>query len=786
MTVTGPYNTAGAVSENSRRIARNTLLLYFRMLLLMFIGLFTSRVVLKSLGVDDYGVYGAVGGIVAMFTVITTSISQSISRYLTVELGRSDMARLKRVFSTAVSMQILFCAVILVLTETLGLWWLNSHMNIPDGRLEAANWVLQCSMGVLMVNLLSVPFNATIIAHERMDAFACISILEAVLKLAVALLLLASGGDKLIIYAALMLAVALVVRMTYGLYCRRHFSESRGRLVFDRQLLAEMTGFAGWNVLGSGSYLFNTQGVNLVANYFFGVGVNAARLVASQVENIVKQFVSNFLTALNPQITKSYATGQKDYCFELVSKGVKFSCLVMLVFLVPVTLEAPALLHLWLGEVPEFAVTFVRLTLFCLMADMMFNPLLTLILADGRIKRYYIVSSAVAILVFALSWLVFALGAQAYWSYVIFALVYCAVDVVKLISAKRLAGFPAGRFLKETVLGVLAVAVISLAVATLCRILVPAGSWRLPAVLAAGWLSLCLSAYSIALTGGEKEFLFHKVARFFPDRLYLRMKYRLVFGERLDLRHPETLSGKIQWLKLYDRNPLYHTLADKCDVKDFVAGLIGEEHIIPTLGVWKRAEDIDFDSLPDRFVLKCTHDSGSAVICRGKSDFDVEAARAGLSAALKADFYKKDREWVYKGLEPRIIAEEYIGDDPLDYKFFCFDGEPRYMFVASDRSSETEETKFDFFDMEFNRLDIVNGHPNSAAPLDRPEHWEEMKSLARTLSAGLRHVRVDLYEIDGQVYFGEYTFYHWGGFVPFGTPEQDKFAGSFLKIDSHG
>ena len=264
------------------------------------------------------------------------------------------------------------------------------------------------------------------------------------------------------------------------------------------------------------------------------------------------------------------------------------------------------------------------------------------------------------------------------------------------------------------------------------------------------------------------------------------MKYRLVFGERLDLRHPETLSGKIQWLKLYDRNPLYHTLADKCDVKDFVAGLIGEEHIIPTLGVWKRAEDIDFDSLPDRFVLKCTHDSGSAVICRGKSDFDVEAARAGLSAALKADFYKKDREWVYKGLEPRIIAEEYIGDDPLDYKFFCFDGEPRYMFVASDRSSETEETKFDFFDMEFNRLDIVNGHPNSAAPLDRPEHWEEMKSLARTLSAGLRHVRVDFYEIDGQVYFGEYTFYHWGGFVPFGTPEQDKFAGSFLKIDSHG
>ncbi len=770
------------ISDNSSRVARNTLLLYFRMLLLMFIGLFTSRVVLKSLGVDNYGIYGAVGGIVALFNVVTASLSQSISRFLTVELGKGDSPRLRRVFSTAVMMQVLFCLVLFILTETLGVWWLNNHMKIPDGRLGAANWVLQCSMGVLMVSLLSVPFNATIIAHEKMGAFAYISILEALLKLGVAVLLLVTGGDKLIVYAVLMLAVAIAVRLTYGIYCGKHFAESRGRPAFDRSLLKEMTSFAGWNVLGSGSYIINTQGVNLVANYFFGVGVNAARLVASQVENIVKQFVSNFLTALNPQITKSYVSGSKDYSFELVSKGVKFSCLVMLVFLVPVLLEAPILLHLWLGEVPEFSVIFVRLTLLCLLADMAFNPLLTLILADGRIKRYYIVSSVVAILVFILSWAVFSLGAPAFWSYIIFAILYGVVDVIKLVTVQRLTGFRIGVFLKDTVLPLTCVTAFSAVAGGIFTALLPEGILRLVLVLLASWTAICAASYAIAFTDGEKEFVLRKVAPFLPDGLFLRWKYRLVFGRRLNLRHPETFTEQVQWLKLHDRDPRYHTLVDKDAVKGEVAGLIGPGHVVPTLQVWDFAEDIDIDSLPDRFVLKCTHDSGSTIVCKEKASFDLDSAREALAAALTTDFWRRDREWAYKGLSPRIIAEVYLGDDILDYKFFCFDGEPRFMFVASDRFDPVKETKFDFFDMEFRHLDMVNGHPNAGRPIEKPRCWDEMKELAAVLSSGMRHVRVDFYEVDGKVFFGEYTFYHFSGFVPFGSREQDMFAGSFMNV----
>lgn len=501
------------VSENSVRVARNTLMLYFRMLLLMFIGLFTSRVILKTLGVADYDVYGTVGSIVTAFTVVTAAISQAISRYITFELGRGDDEKLRKIFSTSVIIQLLFCLIILLLTETAGLWYLNHKVVLPEGRLDAARWVLQCSMGVLMVNLLSVPFNAVITAHEKMKAYAYISILEALLKLGVALLLYVSPVDKLKTYAVLMLCTSLIVRATYSWYCRRHFDETRGALTFDGNLLKEMTGFAGWNFLGSGAYVVNTQGINLLANSFFGVGVNAARLVAFQVENIIKQFVTNFLTALNPQITKSYASGNYGYCFSLTCKGVKFSCLVMLLFLAPLLFEAPLLLELWLDDVPPMSVTFVRLTILCLIADMTFNPLLTLIQATGRIKRYYIISSSVSILIFVISWIAFRLGAPAYVSYIIFAVVYVAVDIIKTLTVRRQVDFPVRELLKSVILPLLAVTSVAVALAAAAWLLIPAGVWRLLAVLLASTAGVALASWLWALTDGEKEFLKSKICR---------------------------------------------------------------------------------------------------------------------------------------------------------------------------------------------------------------------------------------------------------------------------------
>ena len=775
---------AGQLSENSRRIARNTLLLYFRMFLLMLIGLFTSRVVLRTLGIDDYGTYNVVGGVVTVFTFLTTSLSAAISRYLAAHMAEGDPARLRRIFSTGIIIQLGLALLLVLLVETAGVWWLNHRLDIPDGRLDAARWVLQCSLGVLVVSLLSVPYNATIIAHERMSAFAVISLGEALLKLGVALLLYISPFDKLVSYAVLMLGVAVLVRLAYGLYCRRRFAEARGRLLWDGVLVREMTAFAGWSFFGSSAYVFNTQGVNQVSNLFFGVAVNAARGVALQVEGIVKQFVSNFLTAVNPQVTKSWAAGNRDYCFGLVHKGAKYTWLVILAFFIPVLGEAELLLDLWLGpdKVPPHAATFLRLTLVGLLVDLVGNPLVTLVQATGRVKRYYLVTGLTSYLGLPLVWLCFRLGAGPAWAYVIFIAVYLAVLVQRIVFAKRLAGFPVKPFLRLLAL-LLMTSYFALVVPILLRGTSLAPGWRLLIGTLAGWALMAHYTWYFLLSAGERGFVLRKVGKWLPDRLFLKAKYRAVFGRPLSVGGPVHFTEKIQWQKLRDRNPLYHTLADKAAVKDYVAARIGPEHIVPTLGVWDSPEQIPWESLPEQFVLKCTHDSGSTVICTDKAQFDREAACAKLAAALASDYWRRDREWAYKGIQPRIIAEAYLGAALADYKLFCFGGRPEFLFVATDRDNPAEETKFDFFDTQWRHLDIRNGHPNAAVPPAKPAHFEQMLQFAEALAGDFPQVRIDFYETpDGRVFFGEYTFYHWSGFVPFEPEEADVDFGKYFKL----
>lgn len=776
------YASRQGLSEDSKRIARNTLLLYVRMLLLLFIGLFTSRVVLAALGETDYGVYNAVGGMVTVFTFLTASISSAISRFLAFELGKGgDAIRMRKLFSAGIAIQLVFALVLVILAETAGLWFLHHRMNIPDGRMGAAEIVLQCTLVALVIQLLAIPYNAAIIAREKMSAFAFISLLEAGLKLAVALMVKYCLNNRLVLYAFLMAAVALVVRMSYGYYCRRHFLESRGKLIVDRSLLREIFSFSGWNFFGSSSYVLNTQGVTILVNIFFGVALNAARGVALQIENIAKQFVSNFLTAINPQITKSWASGNRDYCFSLVAKGVKFSLLVILAFFLPLYFEAECALDLWLAKVPAHSADFVRLALVGLLVDMVGNPLLTLILATGKVRNYYLLTGLTSYLCLPLAWLAFKLGAPVEWSYVSFILIYLIVLLERFVMARRIASFPLGKFFRSLA-PMLQVFALAFALAFLAHLLMPQGILRLLLVCAVSWLALLGFTCLLALTPGERDFLTRKLGRHrVPLKWALEDGYYEVFGRRPDLNRPRRYTEKVQKMILRDHNPLYHRLVDKAEVKSYVSSLIGEEHIIPTLGVWSRAEDIDWDSLPDYFVLKCTHDSGSALICRDKASFDREAACEKLRAALSRDYWKVSREWAYKGVKPRIIAEAYLGDDVADYKFFCFNGKPELLFIATERQKEGEEVKFDFFDMSFNHLDIRNGHPNASVPPARPEHFEEMKDLAARLSAGLPQVRVDFYELGGKVYFGEYTFYHFRGLVPFEPDGWDVKIGNLWK-----
>ncbi|WP_198022511.1 ATP-grasp fold amidoligase family protein [Carnobacterium pleistocenium] len=278
-------------------------------------------------------------------------------------------------------------------------------------------------------------------------------------------------------------------------------------------------------------------------------------------------------------------------------------------------------------------------------------------------------------------------------------------------------------------------------------------------------------------------------AKFLPDAIYLDIFYRASFGKTFDWKSPQTFNQKLQWLKLHDRNPAYKRLVDKYEVRQIVSSTIGEEYLIPLLGLWDNFDDINFSDLPDQFVLKCTHDSGGVIICKNKSEFDFNSARKKINKLLKKDYFWFKREWPYKGIKPRIIAEELLVDETeqslKDYKLFSFDGEPKMLFVASDRDKKGSDVKFDYFDMNFQKLSFRQmAHENSGYRIDKPENFDEMVNITKKLAEGYPHVRIDLYDINGRIYFGEYTFYHHSGLVPFDPVKYDYIFGAMITLDS--
>lgn len=505
-------------SINNKRIAKNTLLLYCRTFFLMVISLYTSRVVLSTLGVDDYGVYNVVGGFVAMFTVISGALSSSISRFITFELGHGDKKKLNLIFSTSINIQIFIGLLILILGETVGVWFLNNQLNIPTDRLIAANWVLQCSLITFIINLISVPYNAAIIAHEKMEAFAYVSILEALLKLAIVYLLLVCKLDKLILFAILNVVVAIVIRFVYGVYCRRHFSECIYRFVYEKALLKEMSGFAGWNFMTNGAYVFNTQGVNLLINIFFGVSANAARGLANQVDAAIMQFVNNFTTAINPQIIKSYASGDREAMFKLICRGAKFSYFMLLLFAVPFIYEADTILKLWLGEVPTYTTTFLRLTVLASMVNILGNAQYTACQATGNIRNYTIIITSVGCLVFPITWLLYKLGMPVESTYLVFIIIYLILDIVRLILMHSLLQFPIEMFVRKVFIVIAGVSIISFIFPLIGVILLPPTWWRLFVTLAMSTLSIGLSVYLIGLDSSEKKIIIEIIKAKFKHR----------------------------------------------------------------------------------------------------------------------------------------------------------------------------------------------------------------------------------------------------------------------------
>ena len=499
------------VAENNKRIAKNTLLLYVRTLFIMAITLYTSRVILNALGVGDYGIYNVVGGVVAMFSLLSGSLSNAISRFITFELGRGDIKRLGLIFSTSVNIQLGLSLLIMILGAVVGGWFLNTQMNIPEGRMTAANWVLYCSLLMFCINLVSIPYNACIIAHERMAAFAYVSILEASLKLLICYLIVVSPFDKLISYAILLVIVALIIRLVYGVYCNRHFEECHYRFVYDRSLLKHMGSFAGWQFLSNGCWLFNTQGVNILINMFFGVTLNAARGVATQVDGAIQQFVNNFMTAVNPQITKDYAAGRIKEMFTLVCRGAKFSYFLLMLFAIPVMLETEYVLTLWLKTVPDHTVVFLRLTIIGSMLNMLGGTGLTACMATGNIKRYSIWISSVGVLVFPLTWVAFECGLPAESTYIVFIMVYIGVNIVRLYIMKGLLHFPPALFVRMVVIPMFIVTPIAFILPFVVVNSFSPSFWRLCLTVVVSLISSLITIFLIGLTDSERKVVTKKV-----------------------------------------------------------------------------------------------------------------------------------------------------------------------------------------------------------------------------------------------------------------------------------
>lgn len=449
-------------TENNKRIAKNTLVLYFRMLFLMAVSLYTSRVVLNALGVEDFGIYNVVGGVVAMFSVLSGSLSAAISRFITYELGKGNQENLNKIFSSAVTIQLGLAGIIILLAETIGIWFLNVKMNIPEVRMEAANWVFQFSILTFAINLISVPYNASIIAHEKMSAFAYISILEAVGKLFIAYLITIAPMDKLIFYAILMCVVALIVRFTYGNYCKRHFCECTYHFIWDKQLLKSMFSFAGWNFIGASSAVLRDQGGNVVINLFCGPAVNAARGIAFQVNNAVNQFVVNFMTALNPQITKSYAAGDRGYMMTLIFQGARLSFYMLLLLSLPILVNTHYILALWLKIVPEHAVLFVQLILIFALSESISQPLITAMLATGKIRNYQIIVGGLQMMNLPISYILLRLG---YFPEIVIVIAICISQcclAARLILLRGMIGLSITQYLKNVYLNIIVVSIIAM------------------------------------------------------------------------------------------------------------------------------------------------------------------------------------------------------------------------------------------------------------------------------------------------------------------------------------
>lgn len=489
---------------DQKRIAKNTLLLYIRMGLIMLISLYTSRVILDALGATDMGIYSTVGGIVMMFAFLSNTMSTACQRFYAYELGRNDFAELKRVFSLCVSVFVAIAVLVVLFCETVGLALLYKKIQ-TEGRFEAAMWVFQCSIVSFIFTILRTPYQGMIIIKEKMKVFTYISVVEAVGNLAIALLIAHTSNDRLILYGILMLVINALVSLYYIFYCTHFYPECRFRFCWDTQKFKEIFSFAGWNMIGSLASVCKSQGLTILLNMFFGNALVAARAMAYKVYTTIQQFADNFFVAMKPQLLKSYSAGDKEGMFNLVYQGSKFSFYLLFAISLPLLLETPFILDIWLKDVPDSTVLFTRLVIINALVDVLANPLATSMQAYGNIRNYQLMCGGLMLLILPVAWICLKCGLPAESIFIVSIIVCALAIVLRLLLVNHYLGLPIKEYLAK-VLWPVALVVVLASILPICLENMIAGDVvRCIIVCIIAILMTGISVYAFGLTKTERK-----------------------------------------------------------------------------------------------------------------------------------------------------------------------------------------------------------------------------------------------------------------------------------------
>lgn len=771
--------------DSSSRVILNTGAQYARTVINLLLSLISARLILGALGVDDYGIYTLIAGVVSLLSFVINALVVTTQRFLSFHSGRGKPEEVRRMFATSLAVHVLMALFFGVIFELAGFFFFDSLFNIAPDRLAAANVVFHIVTVNVMLSFVTAPFRALLIAHENIVYISIVDVLDAVLRLAVAIALTYSASDRLILYSILLCGISLFNLIVYMAYDFRKYEECvlPRRRYFSAEAVKEMGGFAGWTIYSIFCITGRTQGVAVVINRFFSVAVNAAYGVGMQVNNAIAFLSQSVVNALNPQIMKAEGAGDRKKMLRLSEIESKLCFFLLSMFLVPCLFEMPALLKIWLGNVPEYSVYFCRGLLLASIVDQLTIGLGAANQAIGNIRSYSLTVNTIKFMTIPVVIGLLFLTDDIFVVMTVYVLFELICAVVRLFFLKRTAGLSLGSFFRN----VFQKEIIPLAVLVgYCAFIVNLLDFDnrfILTFLTAPPLYI-LTFLLFGLCDDEKAVVIEKrdllLARLSP-RLHASRRYRYSMGRRIDFKHPKDLNEKILWLSFNTDTTKWSELADKYKVREYVASKGYSGTLTEVYACWNSPEEIDFNGLPESFVLKMNNGSGDAMICRDKASFDEKAALRRFSELFRNRFGLMTAEPHYLRIKPCLIAEQLLdarlqsvpSSSLVDYKIWCFDGRPECVYVTMNRKKDSVEVMtYDLDWVAHPEYSVFSDHyPCASLDVPRPENLDFMLKMATDLAQGFPQVRIDLYEVDGKVYFGEMTFTSNAGMMSYFTPE---------------